>query len=827
MFIKNSDHLFTSSKSSFSKVRTSTIGLFAFLLFWFPLFTFSQSVKDTLQNVPQAIKNTEIANYRKNTKLLIEDTELLLLNLDKLEPLKSKIIEDDSIYSNILTVLKDSLSRFNLVQLDRFDNQVKEYNTILKTRKKNISNWRDQTNKKEQYINIDLQNWQLTQDSLKLIQSEKNIIDPTQLNILESVNGQVERSLDGLTQIQAKFTIWNDELIDTENALTAAQVEIYELTSLINSKRKAVLKNIWIPEYAPIWKIQLDDYKTYDLKFRTIINSRLNRVKEHYSSNADFYYSVFFSFIFILSIIFYIKIKSRKEVLLNPTKLSDTHLIAKYPLLSTFIILSFLLFIFYSIPFELKALLLLISVLPFSVLIWELNPQKKLLTVSFFVFYSLTFVSLPMLGEYPILIRFSLLFINSLSLLILILLRKNDKLVEEENVYWLGILPILISVFIFFNVLAIVGNIIGNVQLTVVLTETIIGTFLAFAIIKESVKTLHSFLYLLIMHAFVAYSNILKDDNKIVLNRLHKLLKYTSFFFWFYLISGFLKVRNSLSEYFLIFINKPLKVGELSISLGNVIAFFLIIQLSLWISQFIRYVLDKEVYPRTTIDKGVASTFSLMIRYTLIVIGFVLALAGAGLEYSNIAVGMGALGIGIGFGLQNIVGNFMSGIILAIERPIKIGDIVKVGEVEGEVKDIGLRASQIKTWDGADVIVPNGSLISEKLINWTLYDRKRRLDIEVKLDLDSDILVASKVILEATNTVQKILKSPKPSVNFEGIKDGSAVIRAYGWINNYSDSYTIGTSFKVAIYQALKTKGFKLANPILDVNVNKNENKSK
>jgi small-conductance mechanosensitive channel len=249
-------------------------------------------------------------------------------------------------------------------------------------------------------------------------------------------------------------------------------------------------------------------------------------------------------------------------------------------------------------------------------------------------------------------------------------------------------------------------------------------------------------------------------------------------------------------------------------------AFFIIIQLSVWISQFIRYFLDKEVYPRTSINKGIASTFSLMIRYTFIVIGFVLALAGAGLEYSKIAIGMGALGIGIGFGLQNIVNNFMSGIILAIERPIKIGDIVKVGEIEGEVKDIGLRASQIKTWDGADVIVPNGSLISEKLINWTLNDRNRRLEIEVKLDLESDVLAASQVILDTANTVPKVLKNPKPSVNFEGIKDGAAVIKVYAWINNYSESFTIGTSFKIALYHALISNGFKLANPILDVNVN-------
>ena len=377
------------------------------------------------------------------------------------------------------------------------------------------------------------------------------------------------------------------------------------------------------------------------------------------------------------------------------------------------------------------------------------------------------------------------------------------------------------------NALAIIANIIGSVQLALVLTETSIGTFLAFAIIKESVKLAHSFLFLLMMYTLSGYSNILKDDSEIVLKYLFKLLKYSGYLLWFYLILGFLKIRAVLFEYFLIFINKPLKIGELSISLADVIVFFVILQLSIWISKFIRYVLDKEVYPRTRISQGIASTFSLMIRYTLIVIGFILALAGAGLKYSNIAVGLGALGIGLGFGLRNIISNFVSGVILALERPIKIGDIIKVDEIEGEVKDVGLRASQIRTWDGADVIVPNESLISQKLTNWTFNDRKRRLDVEVKLDQDSDILVASEVALKTTNDFPEILKTPSPSVIFIGIINGAAVINVRGWINDYSDSVTIGTSFKVELFKALKNNGFKLANPILDINVNDSNSKSK
>jgi small-conductance mechanosensitive channel len=795
------------------------------LLFLLPSISFSQSVEDSIQKVPRAIKNTEIANYRNNTKLLIEESESLLQNLKRLQRIKSEVISGDSIFISEVVILKDSLSSFNISQLDRVENQIREYNTQLNSQEIIISEWRRETNDRQEQISFDLETWTLTKDSLVIIQSDIKKMDSTQLNILERVNGQVARNLERLTQSQIKFNLWNDELIETENALTAAQGEVNDVYSVLKSARRVVLSNIWIPEYPPIWSIQKDNYATYKSKFKTIMDSRVRRLNEYFDSNSDFYYSVLFSFIFILSIIIFLRYKSRKDISVHTSVAYDIYVLVKYPILSALIIISFIILIFFTIPFELKILILSISIIPFSILIWQLNAKKKILTVVFFIFYSLVFISIPFLSDYPFLLRYTLLFINGLSLFLLLLLKNNSDLIEEENSYWLGTLPFLISSFIFLSVLAIIGNVIGNVQLTVNLTTTILGTFLAFAIIKESIKLVHSFLYLFITHALIGYSNIIKDDSKMVLDGLHRLLKFAGYTLWLYVILGSLKIRGVLAEYFLIFINKPLRVGELSISLGNVIAFFLIFQVSVWISQFIRYVLDKEVYPRMFIDMGVASTFSIMIRYTLIVIGFALALAGAGLEYSKIAIGMGALGIGIGFGLQNIVNNFMSGIILAIERPIKIGDIVKVGELEGEVKDIGLRACQIKTWDGSDVIVPNGSLISEKLINWTLNDRKRRLQIELKLDPKTDISFAIQVILDTADKVPELLKTPKPSVNYEGIKDGISALNVYGWINNYSESFSIGTSFRITLYQALETNGVKLVNPILDVNVNENRSK--
>ena len=235
----------------------------AIFLFLMPFITFSQIVNDTVQNIPHAIKNTEIANYRINSKQLVEETELLLKDFEKLEPLKSQLIEEDSIFSNQLIILKDSLKTYKLEQLKRIEHQIQKYTTTFLNQKKSIQDWRSQTNDKQLRIDFDIQNWELTKDSLKTIENSAKLSKINQSNIFNRLTEQVDNSLMELSNLQNKINIWNDQLIETENALTAAESEINEINSILSSRRKEVLKNIWIPEYSAIWNIKRIDSTSY------------------------------------------------------------------------------------------------------------------------------------------------------------------------------------------------------------------------------------------------------------------------------------------------------------------------------------------------------------------------------------------------------------------------------------------------------------------------------------------------------------------------------------------------------------------------------------
>ncbi len=163
-----------------------------------------------------------------------------------------------------------------------------------------------------------------------------------------------------------------------------------------------------------------------------------------------------------------------------------------------------------------------------------------------------------------------------------------------------------------------------------------------------------------------------------------------------------------------------------SISLGDIFAFAVTVWLAFLLSRFVRFVLEEDVYPRVNLAGGMPYAVSTILHYVILLLGFFIAIAAFGVDLSKFTILAGAFGVGLGFGLQNIVNNFVSGLILLFERPVKVGDVVQIGEDQGDLKRIGLRASVMRTLQGAEIIVPNGHLISEEVVNWTFSDQLRR-----------------------------------------------------------------------------------------------------
>ena len=260
-------------------------------------------------------------------------------------------------------------------------------------------------------------------------------------------------------------------------------------------------------------------------------------------------------------------------------------------------------------------------------------------------------------------------------------------------------------------------------------------------------------------------------------------------------------------------------VGNVNVSLGDVVTFTVAIWAALLLSRLLRFVLEEDVFPRVSLPRGVSATLSMLLHYGILALGFLFALSAAGIEVSQFAIVAGALGVGIGFGLQNVVNNFVSGLILVFERPVKIGDTIEVGQLMGEVRHIGIRASTVRTFDGAEVIVPNGQLIAGEVINWTLSDRVRRIKIPVGVAYGTDPRRVLDLLVEVARGHRDVLPQPAPNALFRGFGASSLDFELRFWTGKFEAWPNVQSEVTVEVHAALTREGIEIPFPQQDLHL--------
>lgn len=260
-------------------------------------------------------------------------------------------------------------------------------------------------------------------------------------------------------------------------------------------------------------------------------------------------------------------------------------------------------------------------------------------------------------------------------------------------------------------------------------------------------------------------------------------------------------------------------VGEVSISLGNVLGFAAALGAGLVLSRVLKLLLDYAVFPRFDMPRGVPAAISTTLQYFVATLGFLVAVFASGIEMSRFTILAGAVGVGIGFGLQNIVNNFVSGLILLYERPIQNGDTIEMGTLMGNVHRIGVRSSTVRTFDGAEVIVPNATLISNDVTNWTLSDRLRRVEVPVGVSYGSDPRKVIAILEEVARSNPAVLEKPSPAVLFQSFGDSSLDFALRVWTSDFDDWIRLRSDLHVAVFEALAREKIEIPFPQRDVHM--------
>lgn len=470
-----------------------------------------------------------------------------------------------------------------------------------------------------------------------------------------------------------------------------------------------------------------------------------------------------------------------------------------------------------DVPARFVDLLTLAAVLPLYRLLPRLVPKPVRPALYGFLGVFLFAVFVEFLEPYSVIWRLSLLVSNLLGLWTLKLAMQVGAEPSTEPSDWRGTFRKLGYTVGGLLGIALVGNLFGFTALAHFLLR---GSYLAayYILLLIALTLILEAMWVAALRApFALKSNAVRRHTRVLQRRGIRIIKIVAVVAWLGQLLDIFGVFVPVTGWLLGILSSQINFGEIGLSLGGILVFFLTLWAAFTVSRFIRFLLEEDVMPRVELPRGVPRAINIVLHYTLMVVAFLLAMAAAGVDLGKLTILAGAFGLGIGFGLQNIINNFVSGLILLFERPIQIGDTVEVGTLIGEVKRIGIRSSTVRSYTGAEVIVPNANLVSTEVINWTLSDRRRRLMVSVGVKYGTD----PEEVLEILRTVaaehEKVLSDPAPWPLFTGFGDSSLNFELRFWVLQFDDGMQVASDVTVALNGALADAGIEIPFPQRDL----------
>lgn len=366
---------------------------------------------------------------------------------------------------------------------------------------------------------------------------------------------------------------------------------------------------------------------------------------------------------------------------------------------------------------------------------------------------------------------------------------------------------------------SLVANVVGNVSLSEMLTSGIIGSGYFGLVLYAGVTVIITLLQLLLARQGISRFRLAREHAPPLVQLLIRLLTAAAVVGWaVYTMDRFRVLRTTYAVMTQV-LSYTLEFGQISISLGNILIFAISVVIAFWAARTIRLILHDEVLTRMSLPRGVGNSIASLSYYLVLLLGLGIALSAAGFQTNQLTIVFGALGVGIGFGLQGVVNNFVSGLILMFERPIQPGDVVEIGGTSGQVRDIGMRATRIKTFEGADVIVPNGTLLSDQLTNWTMLDRSRRIEVSIGLAYGTEPRQVLELLDSVARQTPGVVTEPPPMVLFMGFGASTLDFSLRAWTYDFDRWIEIRSDMLARMYDALREAGIHIPVPQRDLHL--------
>ncbi|MDH3492671.1 MAG: mechanosensitive ion channel [Acidobacteriota bacterium] len=649
--------------------------------------------------------------------------------------------------------------------------------------------------------------------------SEKNKIE-VPAEVLSTVRSMIAITVS--TEKKVKETI--AEVLSLQTRVSKQDNRVAEMFTTIADRREDALSNLFVRESPPIWSANrttssfgemfTEAGRSYRIQFNTIrdyVSDKIEAIALHVL--------IFFGF---AGILLWARKKARPLVEKDP-EIRPAYSVFELPVAGALVLAVMLSGRFYpQAPRMMMAILGAAALVP-GVLYLRRILEKPLYPVfnALIVFYLVDLLrqitaTLPFLSR----IMFTAEMLGAIAFLAWYLWSRaanDDRDIEYQDIFLIirKAIPVLIVLFS----VALIASVFGYVGLSHTVGNSVLASSYSAIILYATVQIVKSLLVFALRIRPFSQLGMVQHHLQLIKSKCFRLLDWVGIISWILLTLNLFSIRRNVFGYLGDWLSYEISLGSVTFTASDILVFGFTIWLSFAISRLVRFFLEEDVYPRVKLGSGISYATSTILHYVLLVVGVLLAIAAIGIDLTNFTILAGAFGVGLGFGMQAIVSNFVSGLILLFERPVELDDFVQVGAHQGLLKKIGLRASVLRTLDGSEIILPNSQLITEEVTNWTFSDQERRLEINIGVAYGTDPRRVMEILNELATKNVDILSEPPPRSIFVGFGESSLDFQLRAWTDKADQWVVVQSDLTLAIHDALKEAEIEIPFPQRDLHV--------
>ena len=685
-----------------------------------------------------------------------------------------------------------SMQRMNDVvwQLRLYEGQIETWNAMLTESSKK---WSLQT----QVMRGLIADWTATQQSLDN-------------SAPEEIANKVAEVLREGDAVQRLFQEKTAQLVAAQSRLAATLKRVHEIRLEIDAVNLQPAANLLSLNGAPMWKAVLGSgpAASSPAQFGDGIKKLYNDAVQIFHLYRDRLILHFALTLILLAVFFRLRQLSHRPSAVTPTEAERFILDRSFA--SAMMVAAFLTPLLYSDSSpQMVRMIVFPVVVPLLTLLPAVFAAQLRRALYFFTFvYALDFCRyyLPPQG---VVVRLMLLAEAILGIAAIHLLQKSklfeSEILKSKEATIRTMLRIGTGLFLG----SIIANILGALNLAEVLFSPLVRTLYIGVVIRMMTVVATTFAVMALRSPVALMLRTVQQSGETVVTNIRKGANIIAVSLWVVIGLFNFGVLGFTAGIFEDIFAAKWNLGAIEISVHEVVTFLLVFGFAYVLSRSLRFVLAKEIFPRFQMPRGVPDVLDLLARYGVLLFGFLLAMVSAGVNLSQMTIALSAFGVGIGFGLQNIVNNFVCGLILVFEHPIQVGDYVEVGQHFGQVQRIGFRSSTVNTLDGGNVIIPNSELIGTKVMNWSLSNQLRRISLRVPAPVGSDPKRVMDMFLEIARSQPEVVAYPAPTAALERFGDGSLgfVVRCWTATEKF-ESVSFGLT--LAVNNAFQAAGIQI-----------------